>query len=175
MENDLDRLATADLVIRRTLETIPDPLIKTPRALIRRSIDESKALCVNRHDSFRLMSGCYTVMSHAWQETMAWQSPTEWGPVSLELRKRGFSLGHLQRCIDKCETDWLWLDQIAMPEVFEDMDAAEKSQTEQLRIDIINNLHTIYTRSDKVMIVDSALMRLNTSSLVDAAVVLSLG
>ena len=162
-------------VIWRTLETIPDPLIETPQALIRRSIDESKALCVNRHGSFRLMSGGYTVMSHAWQETMAWQSPTEWGPVSLELRKRGFSLDHLQRCIDKCEADWLWLDQIAMPQVFEDMDAAQKSQTERLRIDIINNLHTIYTRSDKVMIVDSALMRLNTSSLVDAAVILSLG
>ena len=162
-------------VIWCTLATIPDPLIETPQALIRRSIDESKALCVNRHGSFRLMSGGYTVMSHAWQETMAWQSPTEWGPVSLELRKRGFSLDHLQRCIDKCETDWLWLDQIAMPEVFEDMDAAQKSQTERLRIDIINNLHTIYTRSDKVMIVDSALMRLDTSSLVDAAIVLSLG
>ena len=162
-------------VIWRSLATAPDPSIKTPRALIQSSIDESKALCVNRQGSIRLMSGGYTVMSHAWQETMAWQSPTEWGPVSLELRKKGFSLGHLQRCIDQCETEWLWLDQIAMPEVFEDMDAAQRSQTEQLRIDIINNLHTIYTRAEKVVIVDSALMRLNTSSLVDAAVVLSLG
>ena len=162
-------------VIWCDLATVPDPLIKTPRTLIQRSIDESKALCVNRQGSLRLMSGGYTVMSHAWQETMAWQSTTHWGPVSLELRKEGFSLEHLKRCIDQCETEWLWFDQIAMPEVFEDMDAAQKSQTERLRIDIINNLHTIYTRSDKVMIVDSALMRLNTSSLVDAAVVLSLG
>ena len=161
--------------IWRTLATIPDPLVKTPRALIQSSIDENNALCVNRRGSFRIMSSGYTVMSHAWQETMAWQSPTEWGSVSLELRKKGFSLGHLERCIDQCETEWLWLDQIAMPEVFRDMDAAQRSQTERLRIDIINNLHTIYTRADKVMILDSALMRLNTLSLIDAAVVLSLG
>ena len=161
------------VIWRRTLAI--DPLVKTPRALIQSSIDGSKALCVDRQGSFRLMSGGYTVMSHAWQETMSWQSTTGWGSVSLELRKKGFSLGHLQRCIDQCETEWLWLDQIAMPEVFEDMDAAQRSQTERLRIDIINNLHNIYTRAEKVVIVDSALMRLNTSSLVDAAVVLSLG
>lgn len=171
----LTEVPQATFVIWRTLATIPDLLIETPRALIQNSIDGSKALCVDRQGSFRLMSGGYTVMSHAWQETMAWQSTTGWGSVSLELRKKGFSLDHLQRCVDQCETQWLWLDQIAMPEVFEDMDGAQKSQTERLRIDIINNLHNIYTRADKVVIVDSALMRLNTSSLVDATVILSLG
>lgn len=62
-----------------------------------------------------------------------------------------------------------------MPEVFEDMDAAQKLQTERLRIDIINNLHTIYSRADKVMIIDSTLVRLKTSNLVDAAYVLTMG
>ena len=162
-------------VIWRSLATVSDPLNKAPGALIRRSIDESKALCVNRQGSFRLMSGGYTVMSHAWQETMAWQSTTGWGPVSLDLRKKGFSLAHLEAFIDQCETRWLWLDQKAMPEVFEDMDAAQKSHTERLRIDIINTLHTIHIRAEKMMIVDSALIRLNTSSLIDPAVFLCLG
>ncbi|KAK3172254.1 hypothetical protein OEA41_005574 [Lepraria neglecta] len=162
-------------VVWRTLATIPDPLVKVPLALIRQSNDEHKALCVNRQGAFRLMSDGYTIMSHVWAETMAWQSTTGWGPVTLDLRKKGMSLDHLERCIDQCETEWLWLDQIAMPEVFEDMDAAQKLQTEWLRIDIINNLRTIYARADKVIIIDSALLRLNTSSSVDAAFVLSLG
>ena len=62
-----------------------------------------------------------------------------------------------------------------MPEVFEDMNATQKLQTEQLRTSIINNLHSVYSRADKVMILDSALLRLRTSSLVDAAYVLSMG
>ena len=155
--------------------TIPDPLIKAPLRLVRESIDERKALCVNRQGKFKLISDGYTVMSHVWGETMAWQSTTGWGPLTLNLRKKGMSLDHLERCIDQCETEWLWLDQIAMPEVFEDMDSAQKSQTERLRIDIINNLHSIYSRADKVVIVDSALICLNTASLIDAAVVFSLG
>ena len=106
---------------------------------------------------------------------MAWASTTGWGPVTLDLRKKGMSLDHLQRCIVQSESKWLWLDQIAMPEVFEDMDAAQKLHTERLRVDIINNLHTVYSQADKVIIIDSALLRLKTSSLVDAAYVLTMG
>lgn len=85
------------------------------------------------------------------------------------------SLDHLQRCIDQSESEWLWIDQIAMPEVFEDMTATQKLQTERLRIRIVNNLNSVYSRADKVMITDSALLRLRASSLVDAAYVLSMG
>ena len=155
--------------------TVPDTFVKAPLSLIKKSIDEHSALCVNRQGDFQLMSHDYTIMSHVWGETMAWASTTGWGPVTLDLRKRGMSLDHLQRCIDQSESEWLWIDQIAMPEVFEDMNPTQKLQTERLRIDIINNLHSVYNRADKVMILDSALLRLRTSSLVDAAYVLSMG
>ena len=171
----LTEILRPTLVVWRYCAQIPDPFVKAPISLIQKSVDEHRALCVNHRGEFQLMSHGYTVMSHAWMETMAWASTTGWGPVTLDLRKNGMSLDHLQRCIVQCESQWLWLDQIAMPEVFEDMDAAQKLQTERLRIDIINSLHTIYTRADKVMIIDSALLRLNTSSLVDAAYVLTLG
>lgn len=84
-------------------------------------------------------------------------------------------LEHLERCIDQCDTEWLWLDQIAMPEVYENMDVEEKAEIERLRVDIINNLCGIYTRAKKVVVVDTTLLRLNTSSCIDAAVVFCLG
>lgn len=154
---------------------MPDSFVKAPISLIQKSVDEQRALCVNSQGEFRLMSNDYTVMSHAWRETMAWSSTSGWGPVTLDLRKKGMSLHHLQRCIVQSQGKWLWIDQVAMPEIFEDMDAAQISQMERLRIDIINNLHTIYSRADKVVIIDSALLRLNTSSLLDAAYVLTMG
>ena len=117
------------------------------------------------------MSQGYTVMSHAWIGTMSWASR----PVTLGLRKKSMSLEHLQRCVSQTESEWLWFYHVAMPGVFEDMDAAQKLQTERLRIDIINSLNTIYCRADKLMIIDSSLLRLKTSSLVDAAYVLTMG
>ena len=148
--------------------------VKPLVSLVRKSINEQRALCVNRQGKFRLMSEGYTVMSHVWGETMGWQNPTGFGPVTLPLRKQGMVLDQLQRCIDKCDTEWLWLDQIAMPEVYEDMDEEEQAETERLRVDIINNLRAIYTNAEKVMVVDSTLLRLNTSSCIDAAVVFCL-
>lgn len=171
----LTEIQLPTLVVWRLCASIPDSFVKAPISLIQKSVDEHKALCVNHQGKLRLMSSDYTVMSHAWIETMAWASTTGVGPVTLDLRKKGMSLHHLQRCIVQSETKWLWLDQIAMPEVFEDMDGAQKLQTERLRIDIINNLHTVYSQADKVVIIDSALLRLKTSSLVDAAYVLTMG
>ncbi|KAM0805849.1 hypothetical protein BDR22DRAFT_884263 [Usnea florida] len=154
---------------------VPDSFVKAPIPLVQKSIDEHSALCVNREGDFQLMSHNYTIMSHVWGETMAWASTTGWGPVTLDMRKRGMSLDHLQRCVDQTESEWLWIDQIAMPEVFEDMNATQKLQMERLRTSIINNLHSVYSRADKVVILDSALLRLRTSSLVDAAYIFSMG
>lgn len=93
------------------------------------------------------MSQGYTVMSHVWMETMSWA----WLPLPLDFRKKGILLDHLQRCMAETESEWLWFDQVAMPQVFEEMDTAQKSQREQLRIDVISNFNTIYGRADKVM------------------------
>ncbi len=68
---------------------------------------------------------------------------------------------------------WLWIDQVAIPEVFEEMDAAQRLQTARLRIDTINNFNTIYYQADKVIIIGSSLLRLKILNLVDAAYVLT--
>lgn len=149
--------------------------VKAPLELVHASIDQRLALCVNRRGELKLMSEGYTIMSHIWGETMGWQSTTGWGPVTLALRKKGMPLEQLERCIDRCDTEWLWFDQIAMPEVYEDLDGENKVEIERLRIDIINNLRGIYSRADKVMVIDTTMLRLRSSSLIDAAIMFCLG
>ncbi|KAB8290814.1 hypothetical protein EYC80_008451 [Monilinia laxa] len=148
--------------------------IKAPLELVEKSIEREAALCINRNGKFGIKSEGYTVMSHVWGETMGWQTPDEWGPVDLQLRKKGIPMAHFMRFFNRCETEWLWVDVIAMPEVLEDMDAVEKEKIERLRIGVINCLRSIYTKSDKLVVLDTLLLRLNTRSPIDVAVTLCL-
>ena len=149
--------------------------IKAPITLIRKSIDQQTALCVNRSGKLKLLSKGYTVMSYAWGEVMGWQSTKSWGPVEPSMRKRGIMLAHFLKFFDRCQAEWLWVDVIAMPEVFEEMTDTEKRQTEELRTGVINSLRQVYMQADKILILDSLLLRLQTGSLIDAAIVLTLG
>ena len=62
-----------------------------------------------------------------------------------------------------------------MPEVFDDMPAAEKVETEELRTGVINSLRNIYMRADKVVCLDGLLLRLHSGGMIDAAIILCLG
>jgi hypothetical protein len=142
--------------------------------LVEQSIQPGVALCVNRNGSFKLLKRGYSVVSHVWGETMGWQTPTSWGPVELPLRKKGLYLGHLQKFFDRCDAEWLWLNVLAMPEVYEDMPDGEKERTEQLRVQITNRLRGVYERADRVVVLDTLLLRLHTGSMIDVAVILAL-
>jgi hypothetical protein len=61
-----------------------------------------------------------------------------------------------------------------MPEVLEHMSIAQKMETKELRIGVINSLHTIYTRADKIVVIGTTLLRLSRRSPVDVAAVLCL-
>ena len=95
--------------------------------------------------------------------------------MDLSVRKRGIYFRHFEKFFKKCGAEWLWVDVIAMPEVFEDMDGAAKAETEKMRVDIINCLWDIYTRADKVVILDSMTLQLRTGSVVDVVVTLACG
>jgi hypothetical protein len=69
---------------------------------------------------------------------------------------------------------WLCVDVIARPEVLEDISSAQKDEIQGLRVGIINCLHSIYTKADKIVAIDTLLLRLSTRSPVDVAVVLCL-
>lgn len=69
----------------------------------------------------------------------------------------------------------MWVDVLAMPEALEDIKPAEKEAAERLRVGVINCLRSIYTRADKVVVIDTLLLRLSTRSPVEVAVVVCLG
>ena len=149
--------------------------VKAPLPLIQQSIRQQAALCVNRLGKFQVKRDGYAVMSHVWGETCGWNTATDWGPIDPELRKKGIIHRHFLKFFDKCEAEWLWVDILAMPEVFDDMTAAEKAQTEELRTGVINSLRNVYTRADKVVCLDGLLLRLHSGAMIDAAIVLCLG
>lgn len=148
--------------------------IKAPIHLVKESILRKAALCVNRAGRFSVRQQRYTVMSHVWSETMGWHTSRGFGPLDLSLRKQGISRRHFLKFFDRCEAEWLWVDVIAMPEVLEDMDSLAKEETEKLRMGVINSLRNIYGNADKLVVIDTALLRLSSPSLVDAAVCLCL-
>lgn len=152
-----------------------DSYVKAPIKLIRQSIEEGKALCINKNGKFKIMDSGYAVMSHVWEETMGWNSPDGFGKVDLSLRKKGIYRGHFLKFFEKCGAEWLWVDVIAMPEILEDMSEAEKEETEKLRVGVVNNLTSIYRGADRTIVLDSLVMQLKTGSLIDVAVVLCLG
>ncbi|GKT41114.1 uncharacterized protein ColSpa_01295 [Colletotrichum spaethianum] len=62
-----------------------------------------------------------------------------------------------------------------MPQILKDMDRARKTEIESLRVGVINNIHSIYQKADKMVVLDSLALQIDTGSLIDVAVILSLG
>lgn len=148
--------------------------VKAPMSMIRKSIESEQALCVNSAGKFMLRTDGYAVLSHVWGETMGWATTDSWGPVELGLRKKGLAYHHFQKIFQRCDAEWLWVDVLAMPELYEDLSSTEQADTEALRTGVVNCLRAIYERADKVVCLDSLLLRLRSGSKVDVAVVLSL-
>ncbi|GKT84378.1 monocarboxylate transporter [Colletotrichum tofieldiae] len=149
--------------------------VKAPLDLVRQSINQHAALCVNREGKFQVMTSGFSVMSHVWGETMGWNSPEGFGKVDLSLRKKGIHRAHFLKFFDRCGATWLWVDVLAMPEALEDMSPHQQREIEALRVGVINNLNSIYQNADKVVVLDSLALQLKTGSLVDVAVILCLG
>jgi len=146
--------------------------VKAPIHLIKKSVEQGAALCVNRQGKFSIRTEGYAVMSHVWAQTMGWQGPDGWGPVHISLRKMGLSRVHFLRFFNRCHEEWLWVDVISMPEVLEDMNDAQKTEIEQLRVGVINSLRAIYTKANKVVVLDTVLLQLRSRSPIDVAVIL---
>ena len=150
--------------------------VKAPLPMIRASVTQRSALCVNRKGRFALKTKGYSVLSHVWGETCGWTTTQgSWGPVEPEVRKQGIDYSHFLKFFDLCNSEWLWVDILAMPEIFEDMNADQKAETEELRTGVLNSSRNIYTRADKVVCLDGLLLRLRSGGMIDVAVVLCLG
>ena len=149
--------------------------VKAPLCLIERSIREEAALCVNRKGQFKLLTKGYAIMSYVWAEILGWQSKQGFGPVDISLRKNGIHYLHFLKFFDRCNCEWLWIDFIAMPEPLEDMSPNEKQHVEELRTAIINQFRNFVDQADKVVVLDTLLLRLETASLIDVGICLVLG
>ena len=149
--------------------------VKAPLSMIRKSVKQRSALCVNRSGRFALKIKGYAVLSHVWDETCGWTARGSRGPVDPELRKQGIDYTHFLKFFDRCDAEWLWVDLLAIPEVFEDMNAEQKAETEDLRTGVLNSSRNIYTRAEKVVCLDDLLLRLPSGGMIDVAVVLCLG
>ena len=152
-----------------------DCWVKAPLSMIRKSVKQKSALCVNRSGRFAQKTNGYTVLSHVWDETCGWNAPGSRGLVDPEVRKQGVDYRHFLKFFDRCDAKWLWVDILAIPEVFEDMSEKQKAETEELRTGILNSSCNIYTRAEKVVGLDNLLLRLRSGGMVDVAVILCLG
>jgi len=149
--------------------------VKAPTSMVEEANAAGAALCVNVTGKFCIKRSGYVVVSHSWYESMGWDGPGGVVEVDLGLRKRGIQKRHLCRFFDRCDAEWLWLDFIAMPEVLEDMSESERTETERLRVGVLNNLHAIYTQADHLVVLDNLTIQLQTGSLIDVGVVLCAG
>ncbi|TQN66119.1 hypothetical protein CSHISOI_09301 [Colletotrichum shisoi] len=149
--------------------------VKAPATLVLESIQQQAALCVNRDGKFQVMKSGYSAMSHVWEETMGWSGPQGSGKLDSRARTKGIHKSHFAKFFNRCGATWLWVDALAMPEILEDMGPAQRAEAEFLRVGVVNNMASIFQRADKVVVLDTLALQLSTGSLIDVAVVLSLG
>ena len=112
-------------------------------SLLMQSVNQRAALCVSKLGKPQACTDGYAVMRSC--RTSGAKNPVgilrPAGDQSIE------SFGKKVSCRVILSTFL-----IAMPEVFEDMTAAEKAQTETVRTGVINSLNNIYTRAKKVSV-----------------------
>lgn len=143
--------------------------------MIRKSVKQNPALCINRSGRFALKTKIHAVLSHVWDETYGWNARGSRGAMDPEVQKQGMDYSHFLKFFDPCDAKWLWMDILAIPEIFQDMKAEQKAGTEELRTGILNSSRDIYTRADKVTCLDDPLLRLHSGGMIDVVVVLFLG
>ena len=149
--------------------------VKAPTSMMKEAARRGEALCVNRLGRFSIRRDGYAVMSHVWAETRGWQGKAGFGAVSEDLRAKGIVFEHFLRFFDRCEAQWLWVDFLAVPEDLESINESTKREARELRMQVTNCSRGIYTRADKVVVLDGLLLRLDSASKIDVAVVLCLG
>lgn len=131
--------------------------------LIRGSVNEGLALCVNSAGDFSLRKDGYYAISHVWVEGIQADPSNRGVPLALvrQIIQRIYQVG----------ATWIWLDGLAIPAGHKTLTAEE----EELKISIINNLAAIYKRAESVIIFDAIAMQLKSTDYLDVAVCLSCG
>ena len=140
--------------------------ISPSRPMMKASVCDGAALCINRNGEWSLRTSGYVALSHVWIEGL--QCDKEHDGLEQEKVEAIFSLLESSQV----KAGWVWTDVLAIP-------AGGQPTTnpgdEELTIDIINNLPQIYARADAVIIIDALVLQLHPKSPLDVAVALLCG
>lgn len=119
--------------------------VKPPSTLIERAANNKLALCINVHREWKLLENGYVALSHVWDEGLY-----------ADARNRGLPrlvVEQLFAMLQPLNTEWLWLDSLAVPGGRRDLTIRE----EFAKINLINNMDNIYRNAEFVVILDALL------------------
>ncbi|KAK1983984.1 monocarboxylate transporter [Colletotrichum cereale] len=145
---------------------LPPAWARPPLEIVRQSVEENKALCVNRRFQWKLCSSDYFAVSHVWGEG-----------IRADHKGRGITRQHLIRVFDALAitgAEWIWLDVLAVPNADpagENLSPEEKA----LQVQVINTLPQVYEGATAVVVLDALVLQMHNASSVDVAVGLVCG
>jgi hypothetical protein len=169
------KLDTTPAAIKRGLRSFEDDipksrtslseaeLLKPDVKLMMQSVEKHAALCVNEAGEFSLRDNDYVAMSHVWIEG-----------VGADLDNRGLPhrlIKSIFSRIRSLNTEWIWLDSLAIPGGVEALTLHE----EELKVSLINCLADVYRKAKAVVILDALVLRLRSVDPADVAVILRCG
>ena len=147
-------------------KVIPSSFVRPSLSLVRQSVQERKALCVNKACEFKLCDGEYMAVSHVWAEG-----------IRADFQGRGLTRRHIARIFNTLSSitvEWLWLDVLAVPNADPQGDNLSEEE-KRLQIEVINTLPQVYSNASAVVILDALLLQLHAGSALDVAVAIVCG
>ncbi len=140
--------------------------VSPPRMMMKLSVRDKAALCVNESGEWSLRKSGYIALSHVWVEGLQRNNVHD-GVEEVKFRAI-FDLLKTRQI----DTAWVWADVLAIPA---GGGPTSTPEDEELTIDIINNLPHIYAQADAVAIIDALVLQLHPENAVDVAVGLACG
>ncbi|KAH8821442.1 ankyrin repeat-containing domain protein [Xylogone sp. PMI_703] len=140
--------------------------ISPPREMMKESVKQQAALCVNPKGEWSLRTSDYVALSHVWIEGLQRNAEHD----GLEQTKVLRVFKTLERV--GLSVEWLWTDVLAIPA---GGNVTTNIEDEMLTIAIINMLPQIYSNATAVMILDALTLQTHIDSILDAAVAILCG
>ena len=136
--------------------------IKPPDWLVRKAAKLKLALCINASGDWKLMPTGYVAMSHVWEDGL-YADPKNRGLPRAVIDQLFVMLRPLK-------VKWIWLDSLAIPGGRRDLSLEETI----VKVNLINNMYSIYSNANFVVVMDALLLQLQSRSPVIIAVALLL-
>lgn len=138
--------------------------VKPSIDIIKKSVDEGGALCVNKSGEFCVNPpNGYAALSHVWSQG-----------IGADDSNRGLQKCLLDQVFEKLrplDLEWIWTDTLAIPGGRRKLSTLE----EKLKGSLINSMPMVYQNARKVVIFDALVLRLDSVDPLKAAVTICMG